>query len=209
LRSGWIVFSAFDENIYGIPQNGGKPRNLVTVPTDSCPGSTNTLAVSPDEQQVAFALEVDDEKHRVECNGMWVGDLKTHKLTRIATSGLLPLNPYWMDDETILYSGIDTAGGRWVPTGLYSLSLALKRIDRILTGPYLTPSVCLSDQNLYFSWGSKLQEVPPTADDWPTFNDFHGFHVWKISLREILHRSTSLQSGDTTDGISLLEEQRQ
>lgn len=186
LRSGWIVFSALDENIYAVSGKGGKLRQLVNVPTDKCGGGTNTFAVSPDEEKIAFAMDGSGDNQMIVCNALWIADLQKGKLQRAWTNGLKPLNPFWLDDNTILFAGVADSGGKWLPVGIYRLSLSTGNLTRLLDGHYLTPFVCDSGKMLYFSWGPNLQSKTPNGNDWPTFNDFFGFHIWRVPLRDVL-----------------------
>jgi Tol biopolymer transport system component len=187
LRSGLIVFSGMmDENIYGVPEKGGNMQKLISVPADKCGGITNTLAVSPDEQRIAFAMDSDSDSQITECNALWIGDLQTGNLRRLPTTGLRPLSPFWLDGNTILFSGIDIAGGKWLPVGIYGVSLSTGRVTPLLKGLYQTPFVCDSGKTLYFSWGPRLRTKTPPGDNWPTVNDNYGFHIWKVPLRDVL-----------------------
>jgi len=198
LRSGLIIFSGItDKSIDGVPDKGGQMRKLINVPADKCDGVTNTFAVSPDEQRIAFEKDSGSDSQVVECNALWIAGLRTGNLQRVPTTGLRPLNPFWLDDDTILFSGIDIAAGKWLPVGIYSISLSTKNLTHILDGPYLTPFVCRSRKTLYFSWGPSLQSKTPAGDAWPTFNDFFGFHIWKIPLHAVYRQHT----GDERSGV--------
>jgi Tol biopolymer transport system component len=120
LRSGSIIFAAEDQNIYGVSEKGGDVRKLINVPTDKCGGVTNTLAVSPCGQSIAFAMEREGDGQTAECNALWIADLRTGNLRRIPTTGLHPLSPFWLDENTILFSGISIDGGKWLPVGIYT-----------------------------------------------------------------------------------------
>ena len=61
LRSGLIVFSALDQNIYSVCENGEDVRKLVNVPSDRCGIDPNTFAVSPDERKIAFEIDNGNE----------------------------------------------------------------------------------------------------------------------------------------------------
>ncbi len=189
LRSGLIVFSGLDENIYGVSEKGGELQKLVGVPKGRCAGVTNTLAISPDEQSIAFEKDSGSKSQIAECDALWIANLRTGTLRRVPTIGLRPLNPFWLDGNTLLFSGIDVIGGKWLPVGIYRVSLDTGRVTRVLKGPYLTPFVCNSGMTLYFSWGPRLQSRTPAGESWPTFNEFFGFHIWKMPLREVLHQS--------------------
>ncbi len=183
LRPALIVFSGMmDENIYGVSERGGKPKKLVSVPSDKCGGGTNTLAVSPDEQSIAFAMDGDGDSQIAECNAIWIADLRTGNLRRVPTTGLHPLSPFWLDPGTILFSGENNNK----PTGIYAASLNSQKVTRLLDGLYLTPFVCDTGKTLYFSWGPRLETKTPAGNDWPTFNDNYGFHIWKVPLRDVL-----------------------
>ena len=188
LRSGMIIFAGEDQNIYGVSEKGGNVRKLINVPTDKCGGITNTLAVSPDEQQIAFAMDWEGDSQIEECNALWIGDLSTGNLRRVPTTGLHPLSPFWLDENTIFFSGINIDGGKWLPVGIYSISLSAGKVTRVLDGLYLTPFVCDSGKMLYFSWGPKLEAKTPSGDAWPTFNDFSGFRIWKVPLSDVLQQ---------------------
>ncbi len=188
LRSGWIVFTGDDENIYGVPENGGDVRKLIDVPKDKCGGVTNTLAVSPDEQSIIFEKDSGDESQTTECNALWIGDLKTKGLRRFPTTGLRPLNPFWLDEDTVLFSGINSEGGKWLPTGIYRISLRTGEVVPILKGPYESPFVCDSGKTLYFAWGPNLR-IKNTSRDGFNSNDHYGFHIWKIPLRGVLQNA--------------------
>ena len=189
LRSGLIVFSGPDENIYGVPENGGDVRKLIDVPEDKCGGVTNTFAVSPDEQRVIFEKDSGDESQTTECNALWIGDLNTRGLRRLPTTGLRPLNPFWLDEDTVLFSGIDVEGGKWLPSGIYRVSLRTGEVSPLLKGFYDSPFVCDSGKMLYFSWGPSAQTEKPAKDARPTFNGFSGFHIWRIPLRDLLEHA--------------------
>lgn len=194
LRSGMIVFSGMmDDSIYGVSQSGGKPQKIVTVPKDKCGGGTNTLAVSPDEQRMAFAIDADDDSQIAECNSLWIADLPTGNLRRVPTTGLHPLSPFWLDNDTILFSGEKDNK----PVGIYRLSLSTGTLTHILEGHYLTPVVCDSGKMLYFSWGPNLQAKTPSGDAWPTFNDFSGFHIWKVPLGDVLQQHSGNERSGT------------
>jgi hypothetical protein len=96
--------------------------------------------------------------------------------------GLHPISLYWLNDDTILFSG--ESGNK--PTGIYRVAVTTGRVVRLIDGSHLTPSVCGSSKALYFSWGPKLQSKTPAGDDWPTFNDYYGFHIWRVPLRDVL-----------------------
>jgi len=189
LRSGLIVFAGANGNIYGVPENGGDPRKLIDVPEDRCGGVTNTLAVSPDEQRIIFEKDSGDESQTTECSALWIGDLKTKGLRRLPTTGLRPLNPFWLDEDTVLFSGIDVAGGKWLPAGIYRVSLRTGEVNPVLKGFYDSPFVCDSGKTLYFSWGPSPQTENPATDARPTFNDFSGFHIWRVPLRDVLQQT--------------------
>ncbi len=191
LSSGDIVFSALDENIYAVSENGGQLRQLVNVPKDKCGGGTNTFAVSPDGHKIVFAMDANNDDQVAGCNALWIADLQKGELQRAWTTGLKPLNPFWLNNDTILFSGIHVDGGKWLPIGIYRLSLSTGSLTRILGGPYLTPFVCDSGKALYFAWGAKLQTKPSSKDAWPTFNDFSGFHIWEIPLSDVLEQQNS------------------
>ena len=186
LRSGVIVFSGPDEDIYSVSEKGDNMRKVVRVPSDACNGGTNTLAVSPDEKRIAFTMDSDRDSQTAQCNALWVSDLQTGNLLRIPTAGLQPRSPFWLDGNTILFSGETSNGGERLPVGIYSLLLNTGKVTRLLEGPYLTPFVCDSGKTLYFSWGPKLRDKRPAGGDWPTLNDFYGFRLWKVPLRDVL-----------------------
>jgi len=190
-----------DENIYAVSEKGGELRQLVNVPKDKCGGGTNTFAVSPDEQKIAFAMEESGDSQVVACNALWIADLQKAKLQRAWTTGLKPLNPFWLDNDTILFSGISMSGGEWHPVGIYRLSLSTGTLTRILDGPYLTPFVCDSGKTLYFSWGPNLQTKTPAGDAWPTFNDFSGFHIWKVPLDDVLQQHIGEEHSGVSDTL--------
>lgn len=189
LRSGMIVFAGPNENIYGVPENGGDTRKLIDVPEDRCGGVTNTLAVSPDEHRIIFEKDSGDESQTTECNALWIGDLKTGGLRRLPTNGLRPLNPFWLDEDTVLFSGIDVEGGKWLPTGIYRVSSRTGKVNPVLKGFYDSPFVCDLSKTLYFSWGPGPQTEKPAKDARPTFDDFSGFHIWRIPLRDVLQQT--------------------
>ena len=190
LRTGLIVFTGPDEDIYGVPERGGKLQKLVKVPLDRCSGGTNTLAVSPDEQRIAFAMDSGRENQITECDAVWISDLRTGRLLRVPTVGLRPLSPFWLDANTLLFSGESSSAGERLPVGIYGVSLGTGKVTRLLEGPYLTPFVCDSGKTLYFSWGTKVRDKM-RGDGWSTFNDFYWFHIWKIPLHDVLRRSDS------------------
>lgn len=185
LRSGLIVFTGPDGNIYGVPENGGDPRKLIDVPEDKCGGVTNTLASSPDEQRIVFEKDSGDESQTTECNALWIGDLKTKALRRLPTTGLRPLNPFWLDEDTVLFSGIDVEGGKWSPAGIYRISLGTGEVSPVLKGLYGSPFVCDSGKTLYFSWGPKLRTKSTSRGGFNS-NDHYDFHIWKIPLRDVM-----------------------
>ena len=189
LRSGTLVFTGADENIYGVSEKGGNPRKLVSVPTDKCGFVTNTLAVSPDEQKIIFEKDSSDESQTTECNALWIGDLRTGNLRRVPTTGLRPLNPFWLDEDTVLFSGIDVEGGKWLPSGIYRVSPKTGEVNPVLKGLYDSPFVCDSGKTLYFAWGPSAQTEKPAKDARPTFNGFSGFHIWRIPLRDVLQHA--------------------
>lgn len=191
LKSGLIVFAGPDGNIYGVPENGGEARKLIDVPEDKCGGVTNTLAVSPHGQRIIFEKDSGDPSQRTECNALWIGDLRTGSLRRVPTSGLRPLNPFWLDENTVLFSGIDVELGKWLPTGIYRVSLGTGEVSPVLKGLYDSPFVCNSGKTLYFSWGPGVR----TRDGFKS-NDYYGFHIWKVPLRNVLPKDTRKQQGD-------------
>lgn len=188
LRSGIIVFGGSDQNIYGISQDGGSPQKLFHVPIQKCGRGTNTFAVSPNGERIALAMDPGDEDQVDECNALWIGDLRTGNLRRVPTTGLAALTPFWLDDDTILFSGveIDIRAGKWLPRGIYRLSLTSGNLVRLLDELCFSPFVCDSGKTLYFSWGPKLGTKPRTADNTPILNVFYGFHIWKVPLRDVL-----------------------
>lgn len=181
-RSGMIIFAGVDQNIYGVSEKGGNVRKLINVPKDKCGGITNTLVVSPNEQTIVFAMDWEGDSQIEKCNALWIGDLRTGNLRRVPTTGLHPLSPFWLDENTIFFSGINIDGGKWLPVGIYTISLSAGKVTRVLDGLYLTPFVCDSGKALYFSWGPNLEAKTPTGDPWPTFNDLAGFHIWRVPL---------------------------
>lgn len=189
LRSGLIVFAGPNGNIYGVPENGGDARKLIDVPEDRCGGVTNTLAVSPDERRIIFEKDSGDESQTAECNALWIGDLKTKALRRLPTTGLRPLNPFWLDEDTVLFSGIDVEGGKWLPAGIYRVSPRTGEVNPVLKGFYDSPFVCDSGKTLYFAWGASPQTEKPVQDARPTFNHFSGFHIWRIPLRDVVQQT--------------------
>jgi len=198
LRSGSIAFTGEDENIYDVPENGGDPQKLIDVPKEKCGGVTNTLAVSPDEQRIIFEKDSANESQTTECNALWIGDLKTRGLRRLPTTGLRPLNPFWLDEDTVLFSGVDVEGGKWLPTGIYRVSPRSGEVKPVLKGFYDSPFVCDSGKTLYFSWGPSPQTEKPVRDARPTFNDFSGFHIWRVPLRDVLQQT----NGEERPGCS-------
>jgi hypothetical protein len=188
LQSGLIVFAGANGNIYGVPENGGDPRKLIDVPEDRCGGVTNTLAFSPDEQRIIFEKDSGDESQTTECNALWIGDLRTKGLRRLPTTGLRPLNPFWLDEDTVLFSGIDVEGGKWLPAGIYRVSPRTGEVNPVLKGFYDSPFVCDSGKTLYFSWGPSPRTENPAKDARPTI-DFSGFHIWRIPLRDVLQQT--------------------
>lgn len=196
LRSGMIIFAGDDQSIYGVSEKGGNVRKLINVPTDKCGGVTNTLAVSPEEQRIAFAMDADGKEQIAECNALWIADLPTGSLRRVPTTGLHPLSPFWLDENKILFSGINI-DGEWQPVGIYSISLSAGQVTRILDGLYLTPFVCDSGKMLYFSWGPNLQTKTPSRDARPTFNGLYGFHIWRVRLADVVQE----HGGEDHSGI--------
>ena len=192
LRSGSIVFAGSDGNIYGVPENGGDPRKFIDAPEERCGGVTNTLAVSPDEQRVIFEKDSGDASQTTECNALWIGDLRTGNLQRVPTSGLRPLNPFWLDENTVLFSGIDIEGGKWLPKGIYRVSLRTGEISPVLKGRYDSPFVCDSGKTLYFSWGTNLRTESSSRDELKS-KDYYGFHIWKVPLRDVLQKPSGDQ----------------
>lgn len=183
LRSGMIVFSGMmDDGIYAVSQQGGKPQKIVTVPKDKCGGGTNTLAVSPDQQSIAFAMDADGDEQIAECSALWIGNLITGNLRRIPTTDLHPLSPFWLDKDTILFSGEKDNK----PVGIYRLSLSAGTLKPILEGHYLTPFVCDLGKMLYFSWGPDPEVKTSGVDAWPTYNELAGFHIWRVPLNDVL-----------------------
>jgi Tol biopolymer transport system component len=196
LRSGSIVFAGPDGNIDVVPENGGDVRRLIDVPEDKCGGVTNTLAVSPDEQAIIFEKDSADASQNTECDALWIGDLRTGNLRRVPTSGLRPLNPFWLDEDTVLFSGIDIEGGKWLPAGIYRVSLRTGEVSPVLKGLYDSPFVCDSGKTLYFSWGPNLR-TKSTARDGSKSNDYYGLHIWKVPLRKVLQQP----SGEDHSGV--------
>jgi len=197
LRSGMIVFSGLtDDSIYTVSQKGGKTQKIVTVPKDKCGGGTNTLAVSPDEQRIAFAMDADGDEQIAECNALWIADLPVGNLRRVPTTGLHPLSPFWLDNDTILFSGEKDNK----PVGIYRLALSTGNLTLLLEGHYLTPFVGDSGKTLYFSWGPELRTKTPGGDAWPTFNDFSGFHIWKVPLADVLRQHEEHSEATETVG---------
>src|SRR5258708_2278029 len=201
LRSGPIVFTGDDANIYGVPENGGDVRKLIVVPKDKCGGVTNTLAVSPDEQSIIFEKDSGNESQTTECNALWIGDLKTRGLRRLPTTGLRPLNPFWLDEDTVLFSGIDVEGGKWLPSGIYRVSLRTGEVSPVLKGFYDSPFVCDSGKTLYFSWGANLR-TKSTSRDGFKFNDYYGFHIWKVPLRDVLQQHSDQKHSGTMETVN-------
>jgi Tol biopolymer transport system component len=167
-----------------------------------CGGVTNTLAISRDEQRIAFEVDSDSDGQTTECNALWIGDLRTGTLRRVPTTGLRPLTPFWLDGNTILFSGIDIDGGNWLPVGIYSVSLSTGNVTRLLDGPYLAPFVADSGKTLYFSWGQGLQSKTPVGDTRPTFKDFSGFHIWKVPLRDVLQQSGGKEHSGASETVN-------
>jgi hypothetical protein len=194
-----IVFASPDGNIYGVPENGGDPRKLIDAPEDRCGGVTNTLAVSPDEQRIVFEKDSANESQTTECNALWIGDLKTKSLRRLQTTGLRPLNPFWLDEDTVLFSGIDIAGGKWLPAGIYRVSPRTGEVNPVLKGLYDSPFVCDSGKTLYFAWGPNPQTGKPAKDAQPTSSDFSGFHIWRIPLRDVLQQHRDEEHSGVSD----------
>ena len=124
-----------------------------------------------------------------ECNALWIGDLKTKGLRRLPTTGLRPLNPSWLDENTVLFSGIDIEGGKWLPTGIYRVSLRTGEVSPVLKGRYDAPFVCGSGKTLYFSWGPNLR-AKRTSRDGGKSDDYQGFHIWKIPLRDVMDQKS-------------------
>jgi Tol biopolymer transport system component len=186
LRSGLIVFSGMlDDNIYGVSENGGFPQKLINVPTDKCGGGPNTFAISPNEQKIAFVMDDDNDNQFNECNALWIGNLRTGDIQRFPTAGLHPLAPFWLNKHIILFSGINTSDQKWLPMGLYSLDTSSGQLTRLLKGLYVTPSICADGKTLYFSWAPRLQTKNP-AGSATSVNNLYGFHIWKMSLRDVL-----------------------
>jgi Tol biopolymer transport system component len=200
LRSGNIVFAGDDQDIYAVSEKGGNVRKLINVPTDRCGGVTNTLGVSPDEQSIAFAMDGEGDNQIAECNALWIGDLRTGNLRRVPTSGLHPLSPFWLDGNTILFSGVNVDGGQWLPVGIHSVSLRTGEVSPILKGLYESPFVCDSGKTLYFSWGPELRTKTPAVEDWPTVHGFYGFHIWKVPLRDVLRTGGPETNSETNLG---------
>ena len=157
--------------------------------TDKCSGGTNTLAVSPDEQKIAFAMDKGGASQIIECNALWIGDLRTGDQRRVPTTGLSPLSSLWLDGNTILFSGVIDAD-KWLPVGIYSVSLDTGKVTRLLKGPYMTPSLCDSGKTLYFSWRPRLRTKTPVRNDGSNVNEFHQFHVWKVPLHDVFPADT-------------------
>ncbi len=201
LRSGLIVFPGQDGNIYGVPENGGDVRKLIDVPEKQCGGVTNTLAVSPDEQQIIFEKDSGDASQTNECNALWIGDLRTNSLRRVPTDGLRPLNPFWLDEDTVLFSGIHIEGGKWLPAGIYRVSLTTERVSPVLKGLYDAPSVCDRGNTLYFSWGPSLRTKRTSRDGFNS-NDYYGFHIWKVPLRDVLQPHGDGKNSGTAETVN-------
>ena len=194
LRSGLIVFPAMDDGIYAVSANGGTMRKLISVPKNKCGGGTNTLAVTPDELSIAFTMDSSSDGQIEECNALWIGDLRTGTLRRLPTPDLHPLSPFWLDGNTILFSGEYAKDDR--PLGLYSVSLESGKVATLLEGTYQSPFVCDSGKTLYFSWGPKLAHKTPPGEDWSTSNPFYGFHIWKVPLHDVLGRVAGPSRGE-------------
>jgi WD40-like Beta Propeller Repeat len=180
LRSGLIVFPGPNGNIYGVSTTGGAVRKLINIPPDKCGGLTNTLAVSRDEEKIAFAMDSHDDSHASDCDSLWIGDFRTGNLRRVPTTGLHPLSPFWLDARTVLFSG----EVRDQPVGIYSLSLGAGKVSALLRGTLRTPFVCDVGKMLYFSQGPNPRSRSQTAD-WQILNDSYGFHIWKIPLSHV------------------------
>jgi len=186
LRSGVVVFVGEDGNIYGVSDKGGELRKLISAPTDNCGGVTNTFAVSPDEQSIAFEVDADGDNQVAECDALWIGDLRTGYLRRAPTNGLRPLNPFWLDADTILFSGVEVNADKWLPTGIYMLLLSSGKMATLMKGLYLSPFVCDSGKALYFSWGPTLQSTSFGDEKKVIVNGFSGFHIWKTPLHDVV-----------------------
>jgi WD40-like Beta Propeller Repeat len=180
LRSGLVVFSGADENIYAMPETGRKPRKLISVPTDQCLGGTNTLAVSPNGRRIAFAMDAGSEEQTEKCNALWIGELNTGRVTRVPTPNLHPLSPNWLDDDTILFSGESDDE----PVGIYRVSLTSEKVVLLLKGQFMTPFVCASTRDLCFSWRAAQTQLDKASEghNWPLY----GYHIWKVPLRDVL-----------------------
>lgn len=181
LRSGSILFSRPDDGIYVVPENGGEARKVLNLPTNKCPGIVNTLAVSPDEQRVSFVMDGDRDGRSEECNALWIAQLSTGTMQRLPTTGLHPVQPFWLERDLILFSGINGTG-KSVPAGIFSISLESGEITAIHKGLYISPMVCDSGKTLYYSWGRALRTKTPAGKYWPVLNDNYGFHIWKEPL---------------------------
>ncbi len=172
LRTGWIIFSATGDDIMGVPEGGGDLRKFAHLPLDRCSGGMDTLAGSPDGRRIAFEML----NFNPECNALWIADAETGNTVRVPT-GVHPASPSWLDDNSLLFSGESDDGK---PVGIYRISLRTGKVVRLLEGAYLTPFVCDSGKTLYFSFGPKLQVK---GNSW---NQFYGFHIWKVSMRDLL-----------------------
>jgi len=152
------------------------------VPAEKCGGVTNTLAASTDQRKIAFVVDSSDKDQITQCNALWIADLETGGLRRVAIEGLHPVSPFWLDDDTILFSGEVKSD----PTGIYSVSPRTGKVTRLLKGLYESPFVCDSGKTLYFSWGPRLRTKLPAGDHSPGPNNEYGFHIWKVPLRDVL-----------------------
>lgn len=183
MRSNLIVFPGPSGDIYGISPSGGKSRKLVNVPKKRCHAGTNTLAAAPDTERVAFVMDAKDDNEVGECSALWVSNIRKGNLQRIATKGLRPLSPFWLNRDTILFAGRNANDD---PIGIYSVSLSTKKIVPLLEGAYLTPTVCGST-TLYFSWRLANGDPKRTDEVLSVPSDLYGFHIWKVPLRDVLH----------------------
>lgn len=201
LRSGLIIFSGLrDGSFYGVPANGGKVRKLVSLPRQQCGGNVSTFAVSQDEQRIAFAIEPVSENESDGCTALWVANLATGAVHAVRTPGLYPFTPFWLNANTILFSGMDKEEN---PLGIYRISLPSGTVTPILRGLYLSPFVCDSDRTLYFAWAPKLAGKDFVWHYLHLGNPFYGYHIWRVPLRDVLPQRSGqappTDKGQTTE----------
>ncbi len=170
-----------------VSTKGGKVRKLVSLPRQQCGDNVSTFAISQDERRIAFAIEPASENESDGCTALWVANLTTGAVHAILTPSLYPVTPFWLNANTILFSGMDKEEN---PLGIYELSLPSGAVTPIVKGLYLSPFVCDSGRTLYFAWAPKLAGKDFVWHYLHLGNPFYGFHIWRVPLHDVLQQRT-------------------